>query len=109
MRDTAQIMTPDFRAVATLPSAAIGAMTEIRSAWMEWMGQTTRAGTQMSQDLLRQAAEQQQRFVAGAMQGWMERNARVMRITMDMTQTTIRPFVDRAATSSRGIGSSRKV
>ena len=76
-------------------------MTEIRSAWMEWMGQTTRAGTQMSRDLLWQAAEQQQRFVTSAMQGWMERNARVMRITMDMTQTTFRPFVDRAATCSR--------
>jgi iron-sulfur cluster repair protein YtfE (RIC family) len=100
IRDTVQIMTPDFQAAATLPSAAIGAMTEIRSAWMEWMGQTTRAGTQMSRDLMWQAAEQQQRFVTSAMQGWMERNARVMRITMDMTQTTFRPF-DRAATRSR--------
>jgi hypothetical protein len=96
IRDTVQIMTPDFQAVATLPGAAIGSMTEIRSMWTEWMGQTTRAGTQMSRDLLWQAAEQQQRFVTSAMQGWMERNARAMRITMDMTQTTFRPFVDAA-------------
>jgi hypothetical protein len=101
IRDTAQIMMPDFRAVATLPSATIGAMAEIRSAWMEWMGQTTRAGTQMSQKLLWQAAEQQQRLVSSAMQGWMEQNARVMRITLAMTQTTARSFVDRATTRSR--------
>jgi iron-sulfur cluster repair protein YtfE (RIC family) len=101
VRDTVQIMTPDFRAVATLPSAAIVAAAEIRSTWMEWMGQATRAGTQMSRELLWQAAEQQQRFVASAMQGWMERNARVMEITMDMTQTTFRPFADRAANRLR--------
>jgi hypothetical protein len=102
IRDTVQIMTPDFRAAAALPGAAIDAMAEIRSTWMEWMGQTTRAGTQMSRDLLWQAAEQQQRFVTNAIEGWMEQNARVMRITMDMTQTTFRPFVDLAATRSRG-------
>jgi hypothetical protein len=109
IRDTVQIMMPDFPAMATLPGAAIGAVAEIRSAWMEWMGQTTLAGTQMSRDLLWQAAEQQQRFVTSAMRGWMERNARVMRITMDMTQTTFRAVVDLAATRSRGDRSSGNV
>jgi hypothetical protein len=77
---------PTPGAVTFLPSAAVGAMTEIRSAWMEWIGQTTQAGTQMSQELLRQTAEQQRRFAVAAMQVWMEHNARVMRITMRMAQ-----------------------
>ena len=51
----------------------------------------------MSQDLVRQAAEQQQRFAAGAVQGWMEHNARMMQITMRVAQESLRPFVNRSA------------
>jgi len=98
--DAVQTTMPDSRAVAALPSVAIGAMTEIRSAWMEWMSQTTRAGTQMSQDILRQAAEQQRRFAADAMQRWMEHNAHVMQITMRVAQEGFRPFATRSAAGS---------
>ena len=97
--DAMKTMVPDLRTVASLPKVAVGAMTEIRSGWIEWMSQTTRAGTQMSQDLVRQAAEQQQRFAAGAVQGWMEHNARMMQITMRVAQESFRPFVYRSAGS----------
>src|SRR5206468_661151 len=60
--DAVKTMVPDLQTVATLPETAVGAMEEIRSAWIEWMGQTTLTGTRISQDLLRQAAEQQRRF-----------------------------------------------
>jgi len=90
--DTVRTTVPDRQAVASLPTFAVSAMTEIRSAWMGWMGQTTRAGTQMSQALLRQAAEQQQRFASDAVQGWMECNARAMQITMRLAQEGVRPF-----------------
>jgi hypothetical protein len=95
-----QVMVPNPRELASLPNVAVGAMTEIRAAWLEWMSQTTRAGTQMSQELLRQAAEQQQRFAADAMQGWMEHNARVMQITMRVAQEGLRPFANRSAAGS---------
>ena len=72
-------------------------MTEIRSAWMEWLGQATQAGTQMSQDFMRQTAEQQRQFAAIAMQSWMDHSARVMQITMQMTQEGLRPFASRSA------------
>jgi hypothetical protein len=98
--DAVKSMVPDPQTVATLPNVAIGAMTEIRSTWIEWMSQTTRAGTQMSQDLVQQAAEQQQRFVAGAMQGWMEHNARIMAITMRAAQESFRPFANRSVGSN---------
>jgi hypothetical protein len=95
--DAMKTMVPDLRTVASLPKVAVGAMTEIRSAWIEWMSQTTRAGTQLSQDLVRQAAEQQQRLAAGAVQAWMEHNARMMQITMRVAQESLRPFVNRSA------------
>lgn len=89
---TVKTMVPDFRTVTAFPQAAVGAMTEIRSAWIEWMGHTTRAGAQMSQTLLRQAAEQQRQFAAEAAQGWMEHNTRVMQTTVRVAQQIFRPF-----------------
>jgi hemerythrin HHE cation binding domain-containing protein len=72
---------PDLQAVSALPRVAVSAMTEARSAWIEWMRQTMRGGTQISQELVLQAAEQQRRFVADAAQRWMEHNARLLKIT----------------------------
>ena len=95
--DAMKTMVPDLRTVAALPEAAVGAMAEIRSAWIEWMGQTTLTGTRISQDLLRQAAEQQRRFAAEVMQGWMTQNARVMQISMRVAQEGLRPFGNRFA------------
>ena len=94
--DAMKTMVPNSRTVVSLPKVAVDAMTEIRSAWIEWMSQTTRAGTQLSQDLVRQAAEQQQRFAVGAVQNWMEHNARMMQITMRMAQEGFRPVINRS-------------
>jgi hypothetical protein len=92
-------MVPDPETVATLPKVAVGAMTEIGSAWIDWIGQTTHAGTQMSQRILWQALEQQQRIAANAMQGWMDRNANAMKITMQVVQEGFRPFANRTGGS----------
>jgi hypothetical protein len=43
-------MTPDAKAVASLPSIAIGSMTESRSAWMEWLGRLCKRRTFRSCD-----------------------------------------------------------
>ena len=101
--DAVKMLVPDFQTVTELPKAAVSAMTDIRSVWIDLMGQTT----QMSQDLLRQRAEQQQRFVAEAMRSWVEHNARVMQITMHVAQEGFRPFVDRASSSFEDHRSSR--
>ena len=82
-------------------------MTDIRSAWIECMGLTTRAGTQMSQRLLWQAVEQQQRFAATAMHGWMDHNARLMKITMQVAQEGFLPFANRTG-GSDDRGSTRR-
>jgi hypothetical protein len=97
--DAVKTMVPDLGTVAALPKVAVDAMTKVRSAWVEWMDLTTRAGTQMSQRLLWQAVEQQQRFAATAMHGWMDHNARLMKITMQVAQEGFRPFANRTGGS----------
>ena len=98
--DTVRTSTPDLRAVASLPSVAIGAMTQFRSAWIEWVGQTALARTRMSQELLQQAAEQQRRFAANAVQSWVEQNARVMEITMGVVRESLSRFTTRSGVRS---------
>jgi hemerythrin-like domain-containing protein len=98
--DVVKTMVPDLQMVATLPKTAVGAMEEIQSAWIEWIGQTTLSGTQISQELLRRAAEQQRRFAAEAVQGWMKHNARLMQITMRVAQEGLRPFGNRFVAGS---------
>jgi Hemerythrin HHE cation binding domain len=98
--DSMQTMAPDLPAVAALPDAGLGAMTEIRSAWIGWIGQTTLAGTPMSQDLLRQLADQHRRFAVDAMQGWMVHNARIMHTTLLLAQAALRPFANRVSDGS---------
>ena len=95
--DAVKTMVPDLGTVAALPKVAVGAMTEIGSAWIEWMDRTMRAGTQISQRLLWQAVEQQQRLAANAMQGWMDQNTRIMKITMQVAREVFRPFANSTA------------
>jgi hypothetical protein len=93
-------MVPDAQDLVSLPRVAASAVTDIRSAWFDWMNQTTRVGTQMSQELLRQTAEQQRRFAVDAMQFWVDHNTRVMQITMRVAQEGLRPFINRPAAGS---------
>jgi hypothetical protein len=96
-RDAATSMVPDIRSVASLSKITLGAMTDIRSAWIDWMGQTTLIGTRLSQELLRQAAEQQQRFAADVVKGWMEHNTRVMQVIGRAAQGGFHPIANRSA------------
>ena len=98
--ETVRTSTPDLGAVASLPSVAIGAMTQVRSAWIDWVGQTALARTRLSQELLQQAAEQQRRFAAHAVQSWVEQNARIMEITMGVAQESLSRFTPRSGVRS---------
>jgi hemerythrin HHE cation binding domain-containing protein len=98
--DTVRTSTPDLQAVASLPSVAIGAMMQFRSAWIEWVGQTALARTRMSQELLQQAAEQQRRFGTNAVQSWVEQNARVMDITLGVARESLSRLTTRSEARS---------
>jgi hypothetical protein len=77
---------PDLQAVAALPGATVGAITDLRSAWIDWMGQMTRATAAASQELVLQVAERQRQFAVETMQRWMEHNARIMKIITHVAQ-----------------------
>ena len=98
--DTVRTTTPDLRVVASLPGVAVSALTDMRSAWIDWVGRTALTGTQMSRGLFQQAAEQQQRFATTTVQNWMGHNARIMEITMGMAQESFRRFATRSAAHS---------
>jgi hypothetical protein len=89
--DAAATMVPDLSSVASLPKIAVDAMVEIRSVWIDW----TFIGTRTSQELLRQATEQQQRFAADMAERWVEHNTRVMQIITRAAQEGFRPVASR--------------
>jgi hypothetical protein len=88
--DAVKAMVPDPSVIVALPGVAAGAINEIRSASIEWMRQTTQVGTEMSRQLLRQAAEQQQQLAAYTARSWMDYNSRIMQITIQMAQESFR-------------------
>ena len=88
-----------MEALSALPGVAVSAMTEARSAWIEWMSQTMRVGARISQELMLQSAEQQRRFVADAAQRWMEHNARILQITNQAAQEGFLLSANRSAGS----------
>jgi iron-sulfur cluster repair protein YtfE (RIC family) len=91
--DAAATMVPHLQSVgAPLPKIAVDAMMEIRSAWLD-------IGTRTSQELLRQAAEQQ-RFAADMVKGWIEHNLRVTQIFARAAQGGVQPFANRPAGSN---------
>jgi hypothetical protein len=89
--DVATAIVPDLSSVAALPKIAAHAMMEIRSAWVD----SILIGARTSQELLRQATEQQQRFAADVAEGWMEQNKRVMQIIMRAVQEGVWPVASR--------------
>jgi hypothetical protein len=105
--DAMQKMAPDLPVDAALPDAGVDAMTEIRSAWVGWVGQTTLAGTRMSQDLLRQLADQHRRLTVEAVEGWTVHNALVMHTTLLLAQACLRPFANRVDDGSSQHGAGR--
>jgi hypothetical protein len=104
--DAMQKMAPDLPVDTALPHAGV-AMTEIRSAWVGWVSQTTLAGTRMSQDLLRQLADQHRRLTVEAVEGWTVHNALVMHTTLLLAQACLRPFANRVDDGSSQHGAGR--
>jgi DNA repair exonuclease SbcCD ATPase subunit len=71
---------PNLQVVAALPGLSVGAMIDLRSAWIDWLCQTTHANAAVSQELVLQVAERQRRLAVESMQRWMEHNARIIKI-----------------------------
>jgi hypothetical protein len=93
--EAVQTMAPEPQTIAALPGAAIGAVSEIRLLWTEWLRHTMRIGTYMSQDLPQKVAEQQRRFATRSVIGWLEYNTRAVKITTDLAEVNLQSFVNR--------------
>ena len=89
--------TGPVQALAAFSMAATRGMTEVGSAWMEWLGSSGGAHAQQSLQLLRcrtlqDLAHTQQSFLAGSAQGWMEHNRRVLEISRAAAEESMRAF-----------------
>jgi hypothetical protein len=94
-RDAARDTGQDIQALAAFSQATTGGMTQIGSAWTEWLRESTSASTQLSQRLLRcrtmqELAETQCEFLAGSTRSWMEHNARLLQISRRVADEGLR-------------------
>jgi len=94
-RDAARDAGQDFQAVAAFTQAATGGMTEIGSAWTEWLRESTSAGTRLSQQLLgcrslQELVETQIEFLTGSTRSWMEHHARLLQISRRVADEGLR-------------------
>ena len=87
-----QIIASDVCAAASLPRHAVRTAAEVQAAWTEYMRETALAGAKMSQAVLSQATEQQQKFIAEAIQYWIKHNSRMVQLGLDMTLASMRPL-----------------
>lgn len=65
---------------------SMGALPEVRAAWMEWFGKAAR---------LMQVAEIQRAFATTAMRNWMERSTKVLGIAQHTSKEALRPLDER--------------
>jgi hemerythrin-like domain-containing protein len=84
--DFARKVVEDLRAVRASSSVSVKAMSDVRSAWMDWLGKAARTNIDASQQLLQcrsvtQVAELQRALVTNAMRNWMEGSTKVLEIT----------------------------
>ena len=91
----------DATSLAAFSKTATGGMTEIGSAWMDWLGGSTSAGTDLSQRLLRcrtvqDLVQTQYSFLAGSAQSWMEHNARVLQVSRRVADEALRSLTHRS-------------
>jgi Hemerythrin HHE cation binding domain len=100
----AQAAAWNLQAIATLPRTVLGGAVEIRSAWLDWLNRTTRAGAQTSHELLQEVTERQGKFAAEAVLSWMEHNGHVLEIALRVAQENLGPFESNREAHGRGLG-----
>lgn len=105
--DTAQLTTQDLQAMATCSTIALGGMSEMRQAWVDWLNRTLRTNARASQELLRcttleQAAGVHRAFLQESLDNLLEGSAEMLRISSRISEDACRPIEDRIARSPRG-------
>jgi flagellar biosynthesis GTPase FlhF len=91
----AAIPSLDIQAFGAFSTNAAGGMREIGSAWLAWFGGSTSDGLELSHRLLQcrtlqELAETQRSYLAGSTRGWLDHNARVLKISRQMADEGLR-------------------
>ncbi len=98
--ESSQKIVEDWQAVRTSSAASVEALSEVRTAWMEWLGKAARINAEASQRLIqcrsvKQVAELQREFVTSAMLNWMEASTKVLETTQHSSKQALRPLDER--------------
>jgi len=97
---SSQNIIDDLQAVRDSSTVSARAVSEIYSAWMEWLGGAARIQAEASQQLMqcksvKQVAELQKEFTNSALRNWMEGNAKVLKIAQRSSKQALGPLDDR--------------
>ena len=71
-------------------------VSDVSSAWMNWIGKAARTDAETAQRLIRcrtlhNAAEIQREFLTGTVRNWMERNAQVLEVSQRASRQALGP------------------
>jgi hypothetical protein len=98
--ESAQLTAEDMQAIATCSTIAAGGLSELRQAWMGWLGRSLRAGARASQEMMRcttieQLAEIQSSFLKESFDSLLEGSAEMLRISSRVSESAARPIENR--------------
>ena len=98
--DSTQKIVEDWQAVRASSAASVEALSEVRTAWMEWLTKVAHMNAEASQQLIRcrsvtQVAELQRDYVTTAMRNWLEASTKVLETTQHTSKEALRPLDER--------------
>jgi hypothetical protein len=93
-------LVEDWQALRTSSTASVEAMSDVRTAWMEWLGKVARTNAEATHQLIqcrsvKQVAELQRQYVSSAMRNWMEASTKVLESTQHSSKQALRPLDER--------------
>lgn len=99
-REAAQRAADDLRTVAGVSSITSSAISEIGSAWFDWVTKATQTSAQATQRLFQcrtpgQLADVQRQFATEMMQTWLEGSRRMLQLTEHSARKALRPLNER--------------
>lgn len=95
--EASQEIRQDMQAIRTSSITSAGAVTEVFSAWREWLGTAAHTNADAAQNLLhcrtlQQVAEQQTAYTTTILRNWMEGNAKVLEIAQRTSKNAMGPL-----------------
>jgi hemerythrin-like domain-containing protein len=95
--ETTQMLRDDMQAIRASSNVSTLVVSEVYSAWKEWVSKAARINAEAAQNLmqartLQQVAEQQNQFATSSVRNWMEGNAKVLEIALRSSRQALAPL-----------------